>query len=84
VMIPMVHLLPQTTPRKVLLRQVEDATRALLNAVNMLHETAPRNGDYYHWAYVQAQREHKERLGKLQVVYSELLVMYEKIEGAGR
>jgi hypothetical protein len=80
-MYPTVHL--NGTSREDLLRQVEDAGLALINAYDALAKMAPHARDYYPQgpdAILQATKEHSDRLHRLATVNSEIERIYEALQ----
>jgi hypothetical protein len=80
-MVPTVHL--NGTSKEELMRQLRDAYRALVKAMDALAEACPNGRDYYPQgpgAHGAAMKEHSERFAKLSAIACELSESLRAIE----
>lgn len=82
---PSIHL--NGSPASRLAEAYLEAGSALYKAMRALEETAPNARDYYvqsDTAYSVAQKEHRERLLKLQSIINDMQELHEHCEDSGR
>jgi len=82
---PSIHL--NGSPRSRLAEAYLEAGSALYKAMSQLEETAPNARDYYvqgDSAYSVAQKEHRDRLLKLQSIINDMQELHEHCEDSGR